>query len=196
MFATPVRKDRLEEMSELFPDIEFGWTIRFGDHTIRTDCTAFSTLHGEEGPFHGTADLCVLKYCTKLKALDFGHNKATDLSFLSGLTELRVLILADNKITDISPLANLKKLEYLELFTNKVTDISPLSGLTHLMDLNLCLNNIANITPLFTMPGLKRRWSAGMMWRPNRKSLDQATMDRLQELCPGITVEGLSTMIG
>ena len=188
MYATDMHKPRLEEMSSLFPDIEFGWTIHFGEHTVRTDWTAFSTLHGEEGPYHGTDELCVLKYCKKLKALDFGHNSATDISFLPGLTELRVLIMADNKITDISPLANLKKLEYLELFTNRVTDITPLSGLTHLMDLNLCLNNIEDVSPLFTMPGLKRLWSAGMMWRPSRKSLDEATMARLRELCPEIEI--------
>ena len=159
MFGTPVWAGQIEELTKKFPQVEFGWTIAFGDnHTVRTDATAFSTLHLSGSEVHYTRDLSLLRWCKNLKALDFGHNAVNDISWLSELTELRVLIIAINRIEDISPLANLKKLEYLEMFNNYITDLSPLAGLTHLMDLNIAYNKIEDYSPLYGMTSLKRLW--------------------------------------
>ena len=52
MYSVTVRYKKVKEIHERFPDIEFGMTMRFGEnescggHTLRTDATAFSTLHG------------------------------------------------------------------------------------------------------------------------------------------------------
>ena len=159
MYATPLTGTQADELAALYPQVEFGWTLKIGtDHLVRTDATAFSTLHRSGTPGHYTKEMRVLRYCKKLKALDFGHNYVDDISWLTELPELRVLIIAINKITDLTPLAGLEKLEYLEVFSNRVTDISPLQGLTHLMDLNICYNRITDFTPLYGMTWLKRLW--------------------------------------
>lgn len=165
MFATPVGRSEIAELEKRFPKITFGWTIQFAEHTVRTDATAFSTLHTGGSPAHGDSSFSLLKYCTQLRALDIGHNHVSDLSFLYSLPELRVLIIACNQVRDISPIASLKHLEYLEMFTNWVEDLSPLAELPYLSHLNICHNNIKDYTPLYQLP-LKRLW----MYRSNGRA--------------------------
>ena len=46
MFDIPVSRLQAEELENLYPGITFGWTLKIGtDHLVRTDATAFSTLH-------------------------------------------------------------------------------------------------------------------------------------------------------
>ena len=164
MFSTPVDKKQIARLTGAFPEITFGWTISIanGKHLIRTDQTAFSTLHGE-CVRHTSEDMDVLRYCTALKALDLGHNSLTDVSFLEPLKELRVLILADNRnISGLEVLEGLEHLEYLELFTCSLRDISFLSGLTELKDLNLANNGIRNYDALYSLTKLRRLWIADM----------------------------------
>ena len=189
MFGTPVGPQSIAELTARYPGVEFGWTLIIGDHLVRTDVTAFSTLHGPNSQTHRAKELSLLRYCKQLKALDFGHNACEDISFLSELPELRLLIIAINRVTDITPLASLKKLEYLELFNNYVTDITPLTGLTHLMDLNLAYNKIEDLTPLYEMPWLKRLW---LFRATDRNSLDlipQAERDALTEHLPDTEID-------
>ena len=165
MFDIPVDYRQAEELETLYPGVEFGWTLKIGnDHLVRTDATAFSTLHLSGSETHTMKEISVLRYCKHLRALDFGHNGVDDISWLAELTDLRVLIIAVNRVSDITPLAGLTRLEYLEIFNNRITDISPLAGLTHLMDLNICWNRITDYSPLYGMTGLKRLWigNAGM----------------------------------
>ena len=160
MFATPVNRRQIDEMVTRFPDIEFDWTIHIAAaHYIRTDATAFSTLHGE-CMGHSSQDFEVLKYCKNLRALDIGHNDVMDLKFLTNLPKLRVLILADNPIHDLSPLAELKELEYLELFSCDFRDITPLTELPHLLDLNISNNpNMYQYSVMLNLsPTIKRLW--------------------------------------
>jgi len=159
MFATTVDRKDIKSLEERFPHIRFGWTIHIThDHYIRTDQTAFSTLHGACPP-HSSRDFEVLKYCTELRALDIGHNAVTDLSFLEPLTKLRVLILACNPdLKNIKVLSQLQDLEYLELFSCSIRDIAPLRELPRLMDLDIAYNKILKYDALFDMPQLKRLW--------------------------------------
>ena len=159
MFSTRIEKEQVEELARRFPDITFGWTIGIAEHTVRTDQTAFSTLHTlSTEDKHSEDDFSVLRYCRALRALDIGHNRVRDISFLSDLPHLRVLIIAINNITDISPLAGLGELEYLELFWNEVEDLTPLASCTHLMDLNLVNNHIRDLSPLSSLTNLRRLW--------------------------------------
>lgn len=158
MYATHMFNRQAARLSERYPQIEFGWTIYVGDHTVRTDQTAFSTLHDSVVRRHTSQDLEALRYCRSLRALDLGHNALTDISFLTDLSELRVLILADNKIEDLSPLEGLEHLEYIELFNNRVTSFAPLAKLQHLLDLNVAQNCAAELDPLYEMPWLERLW--------------------------------------
>lgn len=152
-----------EEMDRLFygyPNVFFGWTLRVGDHDVRTDQTAFSTLHtSSPKPAHKTKSFVKLKYCTKMLALDFGHNHVDDISFLAEMPQLRVLIIGQNRVSNISVLSQLKDLEYLELFSNRITNWWPLVGLTKLKDLNIKYNPGTDITPIMQMTWLERFWA-------------------------------------
>jgi len=158
MFSTNIRANRIFELDKRFPNIEFGWTMQLDTHYIRTDATAFSTLHSDRSTPHTSKDFEILRFCKNLQALDLGHNAITDLNFLKDLTEIRVLILAMNRISDITPLQNLTKLEYIELFMNRVEDLSPLSGLYNLQDLELTQNRVKDFSPLYGLKSLRRLW--------------------------------------
>lgn len=153
-----------------YPKIFFGFTIHIGPHTIRTDQTAFSTLHysspTKDDPRHTSEELFCLRMCTRLKALDLGHNYLTDLNFLNWMPDIEVLIISPNYgLKDISPVANCKNLVYLECFNTPITDLSPLAGCTKLRDLNLTRDGlITDISPIIDLPNLERVWW-GYMWK-------------------------------
>lgn len=163
MFATRIYRNNIDMLAERYPQIKFGWTmvlrsVGHKDHLIRTDVTAWSTLHNNKTALHSSDEFAILKYCTDLVALDVGHNGVTNLDFLYDLPNLKVLILAANHITDITPVGSLTQLEYLEIFKNKITDFSPLANLTNLIDLNVCFNRCTDLTPILGLPHLRRLW--------------------------------------
>lgn len=158
LYATPLSPESIDALTEAFPQVQFGMTMRIGDHLVRTDATAFSTLHGNSSRHHDEDDFRYLKYCTNLLALDIGHNSVRDVSFLYDLPDLKVLILACNEITDITPVGSLHQLEYLELFKNDVRELSCLEACTKLIDLNVCFNHIEDLAPIAKLPRLERLW--------------------------------------
>lgn len=158
IFATTLTPQSIDALTEAFPQVQFGMTMRIGDHLVRTDATAFSTLHGNSSRHHDEEDFRYLRYCTNLLALDIGHNSVRDVSFLYDLPHLKVLILACNEIEDITPVGSLHQLEYLELFKNDVRDVSCLSGCTKLIDLNVCFNHIEDLSPIAGLSRLERLW--------------------------------------
>lgn len=159
MFATKMYAKDMDLLAAEFPDIEFGWTMRIGDHWVRTDTTAFSTLHNNRSPVHTESQFRYLKYCKNLLALDIGHNTVKNLDFLYDLPKLKVLIVACNiDLKDITPIGSLKELEYLELFKNDINDISCLTECTKLIDLNICFNRVKDWTPLHELKNLERLW--------------------------------------
>ena len=159
MFHTRMENDVMAALTEEYPQIQFGWTLRVGPYRVRTDASAFSTLrHVDEKPRYKSSTYAPLQYCYQIRGLDLGHNHIEELDFLSGLTQLRYLILADNRIQDLSPLTSLQNLEYLELFMNDITDLTPLTQLPNLIDLNLCQMELKDVTPLYEMKQLKRLW--------------------------------------
>ena len=193
MFATTVDAVRVRRLEAAFPDVEFGWTLKMMYyHIIRSDAEAYSTLHGKH-PKHKSREFALIKYCTKLKALDLGHNNLTDISFLLNMPHLRVLILGDNNnLKNIEVVGKLEELEYLELFSCGITDISPLVNLKNLQDLNLANNQVKDWRPLKEMKQLKRLWISGMR-RENmeRYELSAAERKELEEALPDTRIEYL-----
>ena len=181
MFGTPVGIINMGKLSERFPGITFGWTIRFKEHAIRSDATSASTKHSFNSLHHTPVQIALLRYCTQLKALDIAYNNCDDLSFTAGMKDLRVLVVSGNKLTDISPLADLPMLEYLDLSGNTIRDVAPLTGLTNLMDLNLSNNAVEDLTPLAKMTWLKRLWLTRASGRGN---LPEETVQMLKEALP------------
>ncbi len=176
MFATVVTQRQITRLVKAFPEVRFGWTIRLcRDHVVRTDQTAFSTLHDGSCYDHHSGDMDPLRYCTELRALDLGHNKLKDLSFLEPLVHLRVLILACNPdLKNIRVLSSLQELEYLELFSTGVTSAAPLAALPRLMDLNLMRDRIGDWERLKEIRSLRRLWV----------SVGDAKADELREALP------------
>lgn len=175
MYQTNMTKAWAEKLTKRYPQVEFGWTFRIPcsnkpTHVIRTDATAFSTLHNNQSKLHTTEELEVLKYCRHLKAVDIGHNAVTSLKFLESLPELRVLIIGRNQVTDLTPLKKCTKLEYLEAFSNQIESIKPLLSCTHLMDLNVPNNRIKDPQLFAKMKSLKRLWAYNYAWRDMSRS--------------------------
>ena len=195
MYATPISGAQADELTELFPGITFGWTLRIRckdhDHDIRTDATAFSTLHNKRSPRHTSDDFRMLKYCKNLLALDIGHNRVTDLDFLYDLPNLRVLIIAINEITDITPLSSLHDLEYAEIFKNRITDLRPLTGLSKLVDLNIGFNSVSDWTPLCSLRGLERLWvySSSLYGAGGRRALTDQVVSDLRRNLPDTYID-------
>ena len=164
MFDSTMAQEDMEWLFDSYPQIFFGFTLHLSVHTIRTDVTAFSTLHmaspTKDDPRHTSEELSILRMCKKLKALDIGHNTLTDLNFLYDLPDIEVLIISPNYgLTDISPIATCTNLVYLECFNTPITDLSPLSGLTKLRDLNLTrCSQVTDLSPLYELPNLERFW--------------------------------------
>jgi len=181
MFRSKLSEEQMDRLFYGYQDIFFGWTLRVGDHDVRTDQTAFSTLHtSSPKPAHTTKSFIKLKYCTKMLALDFGHNHVDDISFLAEMPQLRVLIIGQNRVNNISVLALLKDLEYLELFSNRIVNWWPLTGLTKLKDLNIKYNPGTDITAIMEMTWLERFWAGFDRYQipgHQRRAMEEAMPD-------------------
>ena len=101
-----------------------------------------------------------LKYCTKVKYLDLGHNlDLDDISFVSYMPDLEVLIAALNFVEDFSPVEDCPKLEYVEAFTSRLHDLTPFANLQNLRHLNIGYNfAVTDISPLYGLKNLERLW--------------------------------------
>ena len=185
LLGCDVSTEQMDVYSALRPDIDFLWWLSFGEWRVRSDITCFSTLRTSSNHRYTTEELYpLLRYCTKLRALDLGHNDLSDISLIANMKELQVLILADNlHLTDISPLAELKELHYLEMFLcYDITDFSALYELEKMQDLNLCYcRNLEDISFIDNMPDFKMGW-----FRSTRVSLGQRNY--YHQLMPDTTI--------
>lgn len=175
-----------EEMAAIrdeFPDVEVVWRVWFGDcYSVRTDTERILASKPSVGGMLTPENTQSLKYCTKVKYLDVGHNESlTDVSFLEYMPDLEVCILAMDWFSDLSPIAGCTKMEYLEIQTTYITDISPLANLANLEHLNICNLTQAeqlDLSPLFGLTKLERLWIGG--WT----RIDRTQAEELQELLP------------
>ncbi len=159
-----VSSEAMAAIRDEYPQMEVIWRIWFGnDCSIRTD--AERILASNLNHHLTDANTKDLKYATKIKYIDIGHNTAlTDLSFLSYMPELEVAVIAISPWRDLSPLASCKKLEFLEVsefFLNygEVMDLAPLGELTNLKHLNICkMYHVKNWEALKNLTGLERLW--------------------------------------
>lgn len=159
MYESRVTEEQMQMLTDRFPNVRFGWTLRFAKWRLRTDATAFSTHNSTHSKGYSEDLFDIIRFCHDLQALDLGHNMVKDIHFLTNFKHLKVLILADNCVEDLSPLAELKELEYVEMFRNHITDLTPLGQLSELRDVNMCRNfNINDASALFACTKLERAW--------------------------------------
>ena len=175
----------MEEIRDMFPDVDVVWRIWFGDcYSVRTDTERILASRPSVG---GMLDNTVgekLKYCTRVKYLDLGHNDAlTDISFVNYMPDLEVFIIAINQyITDISPLANCHKLEYLEINTTPIADISCLKGMTTLHHLNIGNTGVTDISPLYECTELER------LWIGRNTQISEEQVAQMRQIAPGCVI--------
>ena len=139
MDSCGVQNEDMARIRDALPNTEVVWRINFGlQYTARTDATRILASSPSIGGNLRSGDLEKLKYFTKMKYLDIGHNETIkDLSFVRYMPDLEVLIIAMNPLGDLTPLADCENLEYLELFYSRTDDLSPLAGLKNLKHLNV-----------------------------------------------------------
>lgn len=176
MDGSGVDTPEMVKLRDAFPDKTVVWRVTFSwGYSVRTDtekilCSLTADLYGDNG-LTDEKSVEALKYCTKVKYLDLGHNnKMETISFTAYMPDLEVLIIYKDKITDITPLANCKKLRYLELCKNPVEDISVLGGLTELTDLEIgSCPNITDISCLYGLDKLQRLWIGDITKAPKEQ---------------------------
>ncbi len=139
MDSCGVSNEAMAAIRDDFPEIDVVWRIWFGAcYTVRTDVERILASKSSIGGEMRGRDVEVLKYCTKLRFLDLGHNEnIDDISFVRYMPDLEVFIIAMNSLVDLSPLADCPKLEYLELFYTYIENLDALAGLENLRHLNV-----------------------------------------------------------
>lgn len=147
-----IDNETLAQLKAEFPERNIVWRVWIFHRSLMTDTQLVRTVHIDDY----SSD--VLKYCTEVKYVDFGHNDLiSDFSFLSYMPHLEAAIIAMTGVTDISPLADCPELEFLEVFDTDVADLSPLANCTKLEYLNIAnMPNVTDITPLYGLTNLKQ----------------------------------------
>ena len=170
MDSCDVSDEDMVSIRDEFPEVEVIWRIWFGTgYTCRTDCEKIlASCPGLAGNLY-TSNTTGLKYCTKVKYIDVGHNLGfNDISYLAYMPDLEVAIIAMIDLTDLTPIAGCTKLEFLEIQSNELTDLSPLSGLVNLKHLNIGHNyELCDISPLYGLKNLERLWIGCMTEVPD-----------------------------
>lgn len=147
--------EAMAALRDEFPDIKTVWRITFGEsrYNTLTDAQMLRCCGGIR-----KSDAAVLKYCTEVEYIDFGHNgQMSDISFVEFMPKLKVLIMVDCNTPTLEPLAKCKELRLLEIVNCwNLKTIEPLSECTSLEYLNMsnCLN-VKGLSPLYNLP-LKR----------------------------------------
>ena len=164
MDSCEVPSEEMAKIRDAYPDMDVVWRIWFGyGFSCRTDVELMMNSYFAEGMTdENTKDL---KYCTKVKRLDMGHNRDLhDWSFLSYMPDLEICIITDGGWKDIDMLKDLTNLEYLEICPIShdycgVLDLSPLGNLTNLEHLNICgASETSHWEVLKNLTKLKRLW--------------------------------------
>lgn len=160
MDSCGVSNENMAVIRDENPQVDVVWRIWFGsNYSVRTNVTKILASKPSKGGtlYNSVGDQ--LKYCTKLRYLDLGHNEdLTDISFVRYMPELEIVVISITKVSDLSPFTSCPNLKYLEAGNCKITDLSPLAECTSLRHLNVGTNmSLRDITPLYGL-NLKRLW--------------------------------------
>lgn len=175
-----VSSKSMAEIRDDYPQMDVIWRIWFGSNcSVRTDVERILASNLDHKlTDDNTTDL---KYCTKVRFLDIGHNSMlTDFSFLAYMPDLEVAILGISGLQDLTPLSGCSKLEYLEintLYWGQDLDLLPLKDLKNLEHLNICrLGHVRHWEVLKDLTKLKRLYFGCYTWVPEgaKEELEQA----------------------
>ncbi|MBR1456723.1 MAG: hypothetical protein IJ594_06140 [Oscillospiraceae bacterium] len=142
------------------PDVDVVWRIWFGsDYSVRTNVTSILASKPSKGGtlYDSVGDQ--LKYCTKVRYLDLGHNSEIyDFNFVRSMPDLEIVVISMTGISDLSPFASCTHLKYMEAGNCRLSDLSPLAECKELRHLNVGTNEgVHDISPLYDLE-LRRLW--------------------------------------
>lgn len=155
-----VDDEHMAQIRDSLPNATVVWRIWFGNrYTARTDTERILASNPDRGGMLTKENTQSLKYCTKVKYLDLGHNlDLDDISYVAYMPDLEVAVLAMNQWTDAYPLLNCPKLEYLEMQTGACSDLRPIGQLKNLKHLNICYClALRDMSPIYDLD-LERLW--------------------------------------
>ena len=192
MDSCGVNDTHMAQIRDALPQATVVWRIWFGDrnngcagYSVRTDVERILASNPGIGGELTPENTRSLKYCTKVKYLDLGHNSfLRSIDFVRYMPDLEAVVLAMGNWYDASPLENCTKLRYAELQTTCLSDLRPLSKLKSLTDLNLCYCfALHDISPLYELPQLKRLYLGRLTPVPAEQ------IARMREIAPGCEIE-------
>lgn len=160
MDSCGIDNETMAGIRDQYPDVTVVWRVWFGtSYNARTDAIKILASNPGIGGNLMPGTYENLKYFTKLKYLDVGHQPMLDdISFISYMPDLEVAILCMGCWTDPSPIADCPHLEFLEIQTSLISDLTPLSGLKELRHLNIGYDfYLTDISPIYDLD-LERLW--------------------------------------
>ncbi len=160
MDSCGVDNEHMAQIRDENPDVEVIWRVRFGtNYSVRTNVTKILASMPSKGGALNDDAAQQLKYCTKVRYLDLGHNEGFyDFSFISCMPDLEVAVISMTGVSDLTPFTECHNLLYLEAGSTRISDLSPLAECTTLKHLNIGTNiSITDISPLYDLD-LKRLW--------------------------------------
>ena len=198
MDSCGVSSEKMAEIRDAYPEMDVVWRIWFAMNTF-TCRTDIELLVDSKFAAYMTDDQTQdLKYLTKVKFLDMGHNRSlNDWSFLSYMPNLEVCIITDSGWENLDMLKDLKHLEFLEAcpIGHTYVDLSPLAGLTSLEHLNICgIGESDGWEALLNLTNLKRLWIGH--WTAS--SFPEGAIEQIQAALPNtdINITELDAAVG
>ena len=160
MDSCGVSNENMAAIRDENPDVDVVWRIWFGsDYSVRTNVTCILASKPSKGGilYDDVGDQ--LKYCTKVRYLDLGHNSDIyDFGFVRNMPDLEIAVISMTGISDLTPFSSCEHLKWLEAGNCRLSDLSPLAACKELRHLNVGTNSGVNdITPLYDVE-LRRLW--------------------------------------
>ena len=187
MDSCGVSSDTMAQIRRDYPEMQVDWRIRFGENcSVRTDVERILASNFDH---HLTdANSADLKYCTKVKYLDLGHNyDLHDWTFMQEMPDLEVAVLTVAGWNDLYQFANHPKLWYLEIapIAHTYFDLEPLGTLTNLEHLCICgMGDTDNWQVLKNLTKLKSLW----IGHYTVQSFPEGAIDELHEALPNAEI--------
>ena len=160
MDSCGVSNENMAVIRDENPDVDVVWRVWFGsDYSVRTNVTCILASKPSKGGILYDSVGDQLKYCTKVRYLDLGHNSDIyDFNFVRNMPDLEIVVISMTGISDLSPFADCTHLKYMEAGNCRLSDLSPLAACKELRHLNVGTNeNVRDITALYDLD-LKRLW--------------------------------------
>ena len=180
MDSCGVSNEAMGALQAEYPDVEIIWRVSFGEnYSVRTNVTKIlASMPSKGGNLYDDVGN-VLKYCTKVRYLDLGHNEElSDFSFVEYMPDLEVAVISMCAVSDLTPFSKCENLLYLEAGNTDISDLSPLASCKKLSHLNVgTCDGVSDISCLYDLP-LYRLW-LGLV-----DPVPQEQVDKMKELHP------------